>query len=133
MLRAFGSALRASLKVMPILSSVLERMGYSYLVCRDQPRGHPSVDPSILGGISPYVTRLPQVLLHYSVFCTDVRFAAPFLELISGPSAAANPNSNSGASPSLGRSLARSVGQSFDDDDGDDYGNGALCRSNRIL
>ena len=33
-----GSALRASRKVMPILSSVLERMGYSNLVCRDQPR-----------------------------------------------------------------------------------------------
>ena len=62
-LRAYGSALRASRKVMPILSSVLKLMGYSYLVCRDQPRGVPSVDPSILGGISPYVTRLPQVLL----------------------------------------------------------------------
>ena len=49
---------------MPILSSLLDRMGYSYLVCREQPRGHPSVDPSTLGGISPYVTRLPQVLLH---------------------------------------------------------------------
>ena len=48
---------------MPILSSVLECMGYSYLVSQDQPRGHPPVDPSTLGGISPYITRLPQVLL----------------------------------------------------------------------
>ena len=44
-------------------------MGYSYLVCRDQPRGHPSVDPSTLSGISPYVTRLPQVLLHCTYIC----------------------------------------------------------------
>ena len=42
-------------------------------MCRDHPAGlaplgmvppH-SVDPSTLGGISPYVTRLPQVLLQY--------------------------------------------------------------------
>ena len=38
--------------------------GLYNLVCRDQPRGPPSVDPSTLGRISPYVTRLPQVLFH---------------------------------------------------------------------
>ena len=47
--------------------------GLYCLVCRDQPRdcprGYaprrvPSVDPSTVGRISPYVTCLPQVLLH---------------------------------------------------------------------
>ena len=41
-------------KVMPILSSVLIIIGISDLVGRDQPRGHPSVDPSTLGGKTLY-------------------------------------------------------------------------------
>ena len=64
---------------MPILSSVLERMGYSYLVCRDQPRGVPSVDPSTLGGISPYVTRLPQVLLQLTMHQVVIHLAYSLL------------------------------------------------------
>ena len=59
---------------MPILSYVLERMGYTTscvgINLGDIPRGSApwdvhSVDPSTLGRISPYVTRLPQVLLHF--------------------------------------------------------------------
>ena len=59
---------------MPILLYALELMGYTTscvgINLGDFPRGlrHPwdvpSVDPSTLGRISPYVTRLPQVLLH---------------------------------------------------------------------
>ena len=58
---------------MPILSYVLELMGYTTSCVGINlgdppwgyaPRGVPSVDPSTLGRISPYVTRLPQVLLH---------------------------------------------------------------------
>ena len=63
---------------MPILSYVLELMGYTTSCVGINlgdppwgyaPRGVPSVDPSTLGRISPYVTRLPQVLLH----CTSAR------------------------------------------------------------
>ena len=70
-----GSALRASRKVMPILSYVLERMGYTTSCVGIKhggpprgyaPRGVPEVDPSTLGRIIPNVTRLPQVLLHFS-------------------------------------------------------------------
>ena len=61
-------------KVMPILSSVLVLIGFSDLVCRDQPQGHPS-GPSAPSGCplgwslhtrweNPIQTRLPQVLLH---------------------------------------------------------------------
>ena len=41
-------------KVMPILSSVLVLIGFSDLVCRDQPRGAPSVDPFTLGAKTLY-------------------------------------------------------------------------------
>ena len=59
---------------MPILSYVLELMGYTTSCVGINlgdppwgyaPRGVPSVDPSTLGRICPYVTRLPQVLLHF--------------------------------------------------------------------
>ena len=54
-------------KVMPILSSVLVLIGFSDLVCRDQPRGHLSVDPSALGGKTLYkLASLKYVLLKYS-------------------------------------------------------------------
>ena len=70
---------------MPILSYVLERMGYTTscvgINLGDPPRGYapwgvPSVDPSTLGRISPYVTRLPQVLerrflLNFPILLTD--------------------------------------------------------------
>ena len=61
-------------KVMPILPSVLVLIGFSNLVCRDQPRGHPSGPLAPSGGTprglrhprweNPIQTRLPQVLLH---------------------------------------------------------------------
>ena len=41
-------------KVMPILSFVLVLIGFSDLVCQDQPRGAPSVDLSTLGAKTLY-------------------------------------------------------------------------------
>ena len=55
-------------------------MGYSYLVCRKQLRGVPSVDPSTLCGISPYVTRLPQVLLQCSFRSEKVKSTISWLK-----------------------------------------------------
>ena len=74
-------------KVMPLLSSVLMLIGFSNLVCRDQPWGHHS-GPSAPSGCplvwslhtrceNPWRNRLPQVLLQYFYTIWYVKLQKP--------------------------------------------------------
>ena len=81
---ACGSALCASQKVMPILSSMLECMSYS-TSCVGINLGacgtlgvSPRLIPPHSVGISPYVTRLPQSIVTLLISCHTRRPPVPF-------------------------------------------------------